>query len=102
MKRSTLLVFLFTLAFASVTAYAQQTGGLTADNLYQFLSKQGTVNAKKVGSDVVSVLAKGNNSEVCSVRFAEPQVVTITRAIAKLDLRSKAAVRVLSAIATFN
>jgi hypothetical protein len=103
MKRSTLLMAFMTMAMASASAFAQQTGGgVTADNLYQYLAKQGTVTARKAGVDCITLLDKGNGSELCSVRFMEPQVVTVSRSIAKVDLRSAAAARVMSAMATFN
>lgn len=102
MKGRTFLMIFMTLIMASAAASAQQTGGLTADNLYQFLSRQGTVTAKMAGHDGVTVLAKANGSELCSVRFTGPQVVTISRSIAKVDLRSAAAARVIRAMSTFN
>jgi hypothetical protein len=89
------------LALASASAYAQQTGGLTADNLFQYLSKQGNVTAKKVGSDALAVQTR-DNGQASSIRFVDPQVVMITRPIAKVDLRSAAAAHVLQAMSVFN
>jgi hypothetical protein len=102
MKRSTLPMFFITLVMASASAFAQQTGGLTADNLYQHFTKQETVSAKKIGADAITVHTRTNGRELCAVRFVEPQVVTISRSITTLDLRSAAAVHVMRAMATFN
>lgn len=102
MNRMVLMVLFMTLALVSGSAYAQQTGGLTADNLFQYLNKQQAVKAEKIGRDRVTIHSQHGGAEVCSVRFEQPQVVTITQPIARLDIRSQAAARVMSAMATFN
>lgn len=102
MNRMMVMVLFTTLVLATGSAYSQQTGGLTADNLFQYLNKQSAVKAEKIGHDRVTVHSARNGAELCSVRFVQPQVVTITQPIAKLDLRTEAAAHAMRAMAAFN